>query len=466
MKSDARHEVIVVGAGPAGIAAATTLSSAGVDTLLVDDQPEPGGQIYRAIERNAGRADRAFLGPDYFRGVELARAFRASPAKYRPLTSVVNIEAGQRLWLANERGLQTASASYVLLATGAMERPVPVPGWTLPGVITAGAAQILLKRDGLVPDMPMVLVGTGPLFYLLAQQCLEAGASVSAIVDTARATNLLAAASSLPRALTGQGPHYLLKGLSLMHKLARSGLPRYANVTDLRLEGDGQVRKVSFRTGGRQVEIPAGLIVLHEGVIPAQQVTRAAGCDHDWDEIQQCFHPVRGIWGDSSVDGLFIAGDAGGISGARAAELQGRLAAHDILRRLGHIDAAQRDDHAAGSWRELHQHQAVRTFLDKLYRPRQEILQPAGNTIVCRCEEVSAASIRKLADNGLGPNQIKSALRCGMGLCQGRICGPVVSRLSAAAQAGAPAQAGYFTIRAPLKPIALGALADMDLADD
>ena len=180
------------------------------------------------------------------------------------------------------------------------------------------------------------------------------------------------------------------------------------------------------------------LVALHEGVIPAQQLPRSIGCDFAWDAVQRCFAPTLDAWGNSSIDGVLIAGDAGGIGGARAAEHAGRLAAFEALRRLG--TSMPRDAmHWPPPISAQQAHLAIRRFLDVLYAPRDEILRPADDVTVCRCEEIAAGSVRTVVRQGcLGPNQAKAFLRAGMGACQGRLCGPVVTELIAA-ERGRPA---------------------------
>jgi hypothetical protein len=169
--------------------------------------------------------------------------------------------------------------------------------------------------------------------------------------------------------------------------------------------------------------------------------------------------PTLDAWGNTSVEGVLIVGDAGGIGGARAAENAGRLAALDVLRRLGRIDAGRRDALSINDRREWQAHITARQFLDVLYAPRDEILRPADDVTVCRCEEIAAGAVRGVVRQGcLGPNQAKAFLRAGMGPCQGRLCGPVVTELIAEARNVDPGEVGYYRIRPPLKPITVGEL--------
>ncbi|MEJ0017741.1 MAG: NAD(P)/FAD-dependent oxidoreductase [Acetobacteraceae bacterium] len=449
-------DVVVIGAGPAGLAATQCTAGHGARVLLLDEQPAPGGQIYRRIEHAAkDQRLRAILGTDYLRGEALAAAGRSSGAEYRPSSSVWQVTPQREIWFSQGGRSCHVQADAVILATGAMERPVPVPGWTLPGVMTAGALQIMLKSSGLVPAVPFIVAGSGPLLYLLVEQCLAAGARPAAVLDTMPRLNLLAALRHLPAAaLSPEGRRYMAKGLAMLRGLRRSGVPVYRGAGDLRIEGSDAVSGVAFRSGGRSHRLAASLVALHEGVIPAQQLARSIGCDFAWDPVQRCFAPVVDAWGASSVDAVLIAGDAGGIGGARAAEYAGTLAGLEALRRIGRIDPGRRDALATAPWQEREAHLAIRRFLDALYAPRREVLLPADDVMVCRCEEVTAGAVRAVVRQGcLGPNQAKAFLRAGMGPCQGRLCGPTVVEVIADARGVAPADVGYYRIRPPLKPI-------------
>src|SRR5438552_14575655 len=196
-------EFAIIGAGPAGMAAAVLAGELGLDTVLVDEQSSPGGQIYRAIERAAPDTP---LGPDYLAGRPLAAALRASRVDYRPNTTLWHLDTDGTLFLENAGRTETMTARRVLLATGAIERPVPIPGWTLPGVMTAGAAQTLLKTADLVPEGRVVLAGQGPLLYLAAVQLARAGAPPLALLETTPHANYHAAVRQLAGAWAGRPP--------------------------------------------------------------------------------------------------------------------------------------------------------------------------------------------------------------------------------------------------------------------
>lgn len=454
-------DAIVIGAGPAGMTAATALSEGGARTLVVDEQPAPGGQIYRAVERNMDNASlSALLGPDYADGAALVTRLRASAAELRFSTSVWRVDADGTVWTKADGKIERLRARNLVIASGAIERPIPVPGWTLPGVMTVGALQIMLKDAGLRPCGRLVLAGCGPLLYLFAVQCLEAGVSDLVLLDTAERANLIPALRHLPKAVSGHGPGYLRKGFGLMTALRRHGVKIYRGVSNLRIEGTERAAAASFRTGARTLRIDLDLVALHEGVIPNQQIARSLGCAHRWDEEQRCFLPILDPMRESSIAGIFIAGDGGGIVGAVASAHTGAFCALAILKRLGKITETEFADRKAVAQQALDAHLTVRPFLDRLYRPRDEVLVPANEVVVCRCEAIRAGAIRDIVQRGcLGPNQAKAFLRCGMGPCQGRMCGPTVSAIVARETGQTPGATGYYRIRPPLKPVSIGELA-------
>jgi NAD(P)H-nitrite reductase large subunit len=246
----------------------------------------------------------------------------------------------------------------------------------------------------------------------------------------------------------------------LQGAIRAAGVAWFRGVSGLEVLGHGQAEGVRFMAGGQVREIAASVVALHEGVIPAQHAARAVGCEHAWDEGQACFRPVLDGWGNTSVEGVLVAGDAGGIGGAAAAVHAGRIAAAEVLRRLGRVDAAGRDALADADRRALARHLAVRPFLERRYRPT--CLVPADEVILCRCEEVTAGEVRRaVAQGAQGPNQAKAFTRAGMGPCQGRMCGTTVATVMAEALGRSPGEVGHGRVRPPLKPITVGALAEV-----
>lgn len=335
---------------------------------------------------------------------------------------------------------------------------MPFPGWQLPGVMGAGAAQVLLKSAALVPSTPPLLAGCGPLLWLLAWQYLRAGVGIGAIVDTAPRGNRWPALAQLPRALAAGD--YLVKGLGLIGAVKRAGVPCYRHASGLVASGENRLQALEFDCAGSRHRLEAGLLLLHHGVIPVVNIADAAGCRIDWNETQQSWRVEVDAWGQTSVPAIFAAGDGVAIGGVHAAKLSGSLAGLQVAFQLGSIDQSRRDRLARPLFRARARHLAVRPFLDAYYRLSESSLLPPDETLACRCEEVSAGEIRAVAARGCsGPNQAKAFTRCGMGPCQGRLCGATVEQLFAHERGVGVETIGRYRARPPLQPITLGQLA-------
>lgn len=448
-------DLLVIGAGPAGMSAALTAAQAGASVVLLDEQPALGGQIYRAITQTDEQRLQ-LLGSDYADGRALTDAFIASGARHEAGVAVWEVTRDHRVYGLQNGNVRSWRAKCVVLATGAMERPFPIPGWTLPGVMTAGAAQILLKSAKVVPTGGVVLAGCGPLLYLLGWQYLRAGVKIRAIVDTTDRADHRRALAHVGGALRGW--RMMAKGLKLMLALRRAGVSFHTSATDLAIEGKTKARALRFNVGGCSHRLEADTVLLHQGVVPNTQISWSLRANHRWDEAQLCWRPEANVWGELDVPGVFIAGDGSGIAGALAAAMQGKLAGLAAAQQIGCLSIAQRDRMALQARTELETHLAIRPFLDTLYRPKLRV--PDDDVIVCRCEEVTAGQVRShVAVGCVGPNQTKSFSRCGMGPCQGRMCGLTVTEVIADARGVSPSEVGYYRIRPPIKPITLGELA-------
>lgn len=442
-------DLLIVGGGPAGVSAAIEARARGLSVLLLDENAAPGGRIWQALEvRGAKDADDDAA-------LRILQAFRGCGAEVRFRATVWAVDAdGTVSW--SEGGVTRAvRGASVLLATGTTERPVPIPGWTLPGVMGVGAAQIALKTAGLVPDHGSWIAGQGPLVLLYAVQALRAGGKLAGILDLSDPSARWAALGHLPRALRAVGE--LRKGMLWRREIARAGIP-WIRAADLRAEGEGTLRRIRFRDAGGERTEAADLLLLHDGVIPSVQMTRALGLAHRWDAAQRSWRPVTDDWGVSSQPNLLVAGDGAGIAGALAATYAGRLAALGAACALGRIDTATRDAAAAPLRAARARQLALRPFLDALFAPRPPVL--ADDTLVCRCEEVTAGQIRAAARIGaLGMNQLKAFTRCGMGPCQGRMCGATAIEVMAQARGVPTEQVEPLRTRFPTKPVTLGELA-------
>ncbi len=454
------YQLLVIGAGPAGMAAAQTAARHGVEVAVVDEQAEAGGQIYRNVD-SSPLADISVLGKDYLFGRQIVQGFKHAPIDYFANSAVWYLDESGELGIVEDGVHRRIKAQRIVIACGAQERAMPFPGWEKAGVMTAGAGQILMKSAAMVPQEAPVLAGSGPLLLLLAWQYLRAGVPLRAIVDTSNKAQRWSSLRHLPRAFAASD--YLLKGLQFVMAIRNARVPWYRQASDLRAEGGDRLQALSFNCGGKPHRIETGLLMLHQGVIPALHVADAAACETRWNDAQQCWQPIVDNWGQSSQDNIFIAGDAAGIGGARAAWLSGQLAGLQIAHQLGRLELEARDGEARAIRNARERHLAIRPFIDAYYRIDDALLAPPDETLACRCEEVTVAQLQALVTMGSsGPNQSKAFSRCGMGPCQGRFCGATMERVFARERAITPAEVGHFNARPPLKPITLGQLANSD----
>ncbi len=457
----ATYDLAIVGAGPAGLSAAVTAGQFGLSVLLVDEKTAPGGQIYHGIAASPLKRG-SILGPDYWSGAALVEGFAAADVDYLAGAMVWQLDQDRHLYIGADGKSRRIAAQAVILATGAQERPFPIEGWTRPGVMGVGAAQMLLKSSGLIAEGRVVLVGAGPLLWLFAAQMIAAGSPPSAILSTAATPSLGRLIPLLPSFLASA---YARKGLSLVQRVRRASR-LVSSVTDLRIETGESGLKIAYRAGGQAERIfEAEHVLLHQGVVPNLNLIRSAGCTIAWDDAQACWHPIADDWGASSVEGIAVAGDGAGIQGAETAARRGRLAALDAACRLGRIDGAARDRAGAEDIAAIGKDAKARRLLDVLYRPTAAFRMGSPKALVCRCEEVTGERIRQVVreTKAVGPNQLKTYLRCGMGPCQGRFCALTVNEIIAEERGISPGKIEPMRVRPPIKPITVAEFAALDL---
>ena len=454
------YDYLVIGAGPAGMSAAIEASNAGLRVLVLDQAASAGGQIYRNLCQVRGSQEK-ILGPDYVAGKPLLAQFMAANCDYQPLAQVWHMEVHEKGFLvaALVGGVAiTFITSHLLLANGAMERPMAIAGWHKPGVMTAGAGQILLKSSALIPK-DVVLAGSGPLLLLLAQQYRAAGVTITALLDTTPKSNYWYSMPWLVAGLTT--PRQLFKGVWLT-LVQRIKLPYISGISHIEIVGDSQVSGVRYTVAGKEHHLSCNLVMLHQGLIPQTQMAQLLGCPLEWNDAKQCWQAQVGVAGETSISGLQVAGDAGAIGGAYLAQLEGKIAGIARVHSTEKMPSwGMKFTHRWLRFRVKQQHWA-RGLVDRLYQPAAWLTEPTEDTIVCRCEQVSAGTITAIANTGCaGVNQLKSFTRAGMGACQGRQCGLNLGYLVAHAQQRPMSEVEPLSVRPPLSPINLGQLGQL-----
>ena len=445
----AEARIVIIGAGPAGIRAAEALARHGVRPILVDEAPRGGGQIYRQPPDGFRRSAKARYGFDAKKATALHRTLRriAGAIDYRPATLAWNIWDRQ-VYTFREGVSARIPFDSLVIATGAMDRVLPLPNWTLPGVYSLGGAQVALKYQGCVIGRRTVFTGTGPLLYLVAYQYAKAGAKVAAVLDTGVAA---AKRRALPRLLSARGT--LAKGLYYYAWLRGHGLPIEEGVSHLAFEGVEWLRGVTYRRGGSARTIACDAAGIGFGLKSETQLADLAGCEFRFDEPGRQWLPERNAEGESTVSGVFLAGDGAGIGGADAAELWGERIGLTLAGRCGRLLDPNR---LAAIDRGLARLRRFAAGLAEAFPiPTSFVARLGDETILCRCEAIRIGEARAAIRvwDVVEMNRLKAVTRIGMGRCQGRLCGLAAAELLSAMTGRDLASIGRLRGQPPVKPL-------------
>ena len=446
---------VIVGAGPAGVRAAQALVAHGVRPVVIDEASRAGGQIYRRPPSSlAARSANVLYGFEARRADAVHTAFDTLRERidYRPDSLVWNAQGG-RLDVLHGPTRSTSSVPYsqLIVATGATDRVLPVPGWTLPGVYTLGGAQVALKFQGCAIGQRVVFMGTGPLLYLVAYQYAKAGAKVAAVLDTSRHADQLAATPAMLRQ-----PAVFAKGVYYVAWLRAHGVALHGGVRPLRVLGDaaeGRVAGVAWHDGREVRTLACDAVGFGYALRSETQLADLLGCRFEFAPLHRAHLPVRDAAGRSSVRGVYLAGDGAGIMGADAAEWAGERAALAL-----HADGGVAVDTARAAMleRKLHKLGAFRQGLERAFPvPHDWAAHAPDELVVCRCENITAGTLRQtVAEQGADEmNRLKALSRVGMGRCQGRMCGVAAAEILAHATAQPVQEVGRLRGQAPIKPI-------------
>jgi NADPH-dependent 2,4-dienoyl-CoA reductase/sulfur reductase-like enzyme len=446
-------EIVVVGAGPAGLSAAIAARQAGAEVLLLDERPLPGGQYYKQLAVGEGqppdrqhRDGAALIEAARAAGVELV-SDAAVWGAFEPLELAVTIGGGTCRVLPQR----------LVLATGAYERARPVPGWTLPGVMTTGAAQTLWRTARRVPGRRVLIAGNGPLNLQLAGELLEGGAEIVALAE--------ASAGPGPRGVLQLGamalaaPGLFAEGIRYAARLLRRRVPVLNRTVVERIEpGDGALLATLRRADGAVRKVATDIVCLGYGFEPSSELLRVLGAAHEFDGRRGYLVPRRSAEGETSLAGVYAVGDCTGIGGAKVALAEGTLIGAAAARSLGHrVDPLEPAMAARERGRQRRFQRALWTLYDA---PRPTLAEVAPEAVVCRCEEVTAGAVAAaLAEGCSSIGEVKRLTRAGMGRCQGRYCGTLLNEAVALGQGGAADEFSGFAPRLPVKPLDIESLA-------
>jgi NADPH-dependent 2,4-dienoyl-CoA reductase/sulfur reductase-like enzyme len=439
-----RHDAVVVGAGPAGLVASLHLAEAGASVLLIDEADELGGQYYR----QRPPALRAWLGAHRPRGERLVAAVRARGVQVRTSTLVWGADGTTLMTSHVDDGrLAAVAGSTTLLATGGYERSVPFPGWELPGVVTPGCALRLASIDGVAIGRRVIVAGTGPLLLVAACDLLEVGVRDLRVLEYGTGHRFDAHAVEILR-----HPDRLVQLAGLRARLARHRVRLEHGMRVVAAEGRGRVERAVVAPVARPQEtttISVDALAVGYGLRPATELAQVLGLACRRDRAMPAeLVPILDEHGESSVPNVFVAGEAAGVGGAPLAEARGLVAAARMRERLALPGPA-----STRARRRQARLEAFARFSEARFPPPQELLAAIpDDTLLCRCEAVTAAAVRAAAAVAEDPASVKRITRAGMGVCQGRACAPAVTAIAAAS--GHPERLASAP-QMPVKPIAV-----------
>jgi NADPH-dependent 2,4-dienoyl-CoA reductase/sulfur reductase-like enzyme len=447
-----RASALVVGGGPAGMAAALAASSAGLDVTLVDEADRIGGQYFRG--RQASNESGS------------PRTFAAAGSGVTVLSSSAVIDAPRpgvlAVWHEADNAVEEMAYDRLILATGAYDRPVAMPGWTLPGVMAAGGASTLAKLHSIAPGKRVLISGSGPFLLAVADDLSVRGCIVE-VIDAAPWSASLRGlvAIARDREIAQQAAGYLAR-------LQQRGVRRrYAEMVTA-IHGTEYVEGATIHAvdedwrpiPGTARTVAVDAVCIGFGFVPQLELAQALGCGLRRDRRAASYFVQVDDAQRATLPDIYAAGEITGTDGKRVAASEGMLAGLTAARDAGALSAAEYEKRAAPVRRRLGKYRRVADWIADAFSPRDGLFDLATpDTIVCRCEDVRRRDIDAiLATNPPTPYAAKTATRAGMGLCQGRICGPFIAEWLRVAHGYQPPDTERpLRIRPPLRPVPLAA---------
>jgi glycine/D-amino acid oxidase-like deaminating enzyme/bacterioferritin-associated ferredoxin len=465
-----RCSVLIIGGGPAGLAAAEAAAQHQVDAVMLDERPYPGGQYFKPLASSHRFKNGQPFDRQYRDGLALVGRVRKLGVRICSNTLVwdaqVEGDGGIVVRALDSQGSVNWIAQKLIIATGAFERAWPVPGWTLPGVMTTGAAQTLARSYQIAPGKRVLFAGNGPLNLQVAADLAAAGVSVVGVAEAAARPGVARFADTLTMASTR--PDLVWQGLGYLAKLKARGVPIHYRHVLLRVEGtDRAERAIIAKTddagkpiAGSEISFDIDAVCLGYGFSPSSEIGRLVGCEHIVDPRSgNALVAERQADGRTSNPNIFVAGDAGGPWGAHAAIAQGVLAGRAAATDIAGGDATAAADNTLN--RQLAQEHSFQRALWRVFAaPRHLPASIDEATIICRCENVSYGAVKHAIIEGAADiPAVKRQTRCGMGRCQGRYCASIVASLLQEHTAAALSANTYSRMQTPVRPVGLHAIA-------
>jgi thioredoxin reductase len=450
-------EVLVIGAGPGGLSAAIAARRAGAEVVVLDERSQPGGQYFK--QPDVGGEDIALPDAQHREGAALIETARSLGVTIRNGVTVWGAFAPLEFAATQSGGSVRYRPKAAIVATGAYERGWPVPGWTLPGVMTTGAAQTLWRTARRAPGKQVLIAGNGPLNLQLASELIEAGSEVVAVVEAAAKPGIADFGTVL--SMLSASPSLIVNGFGYHFKRMKAGTRMIHGEVVRRIEKSGEGLKVTTgpaNGSGVMRTFEVDTLCLGYGFEPANELLRGLGCHHDFDSVRRQLVTRRDASGQTTVDRLYALGDCTGLGGARAALAEGTLVGAAAAKSLGRIVS---EANVSAARADLARHRRFQAALWQLYSFGGYHASLADReTVICRCEEVSFGQIEDaLAEDLTMIGAVKRQTRVGMGRCQGRYCAPVLDTLMGAKLGYERDEYSGFAPRVPIRPVRIADLA-------
>ncbi len=471
--TNADFDVIICGAGPGGLAAAHELSAVGARVAIVDEQPQAGGQFLRQPPSEF-RVPRWLSSGLYAKGKALLQSAKAIPhLTWHFNTTIHGLFREQdnwRLWATSGETQVNLKARYVIVATGCYDLPVPFPGWTLPGVMSAGGIQTFIKSPQILPGKNFALSGSHPLLLVLADQIIQAGGHIAALCLSQSAFSSFALLKTPGVMAENIGKFFATAKILLRLKAAGVSIQSSSAVTSAIGENHVSAAEISQldQNGnpiGQKKIIPCDAIGTCYGFLASSELARSAGAKAVWDDNRGGWIIPVDVCQQSDMPGLYIAGEVTGVDGADMAAVEGKIAGIVIANKLANANSHQPEPEVTPSLEriqaEKRKHHRFASVLRALSSPPKNLLAAlrTNDTIVCRCEDLSVKQLKQVcAENEFidNPNALKFLIRSGMGPCQGRMCGhAIIALMRETKRLDVSEQPTGFTVRAPIKPVGL-----------
>ncbi|WP_341954262.1 NAD(P)/FAD-dependent oxidoreductase [Salinibacterium sp. TMP30] len=477
------YDLAIIGAGPAGMAAAVTAADQGLSVVVFDEQQRVGGQIFRQPPTQFTGAKTVF-GAGYGWGRELIGrsesnmkiAWEFGTTVFGLLRDRVDGTVSTRVAVTGPNGSKAVAARRIIIATGAYDMPVAIPGWTLPGVIMAGAVQSLLKSQKLLSAPRLVLAGSHPLLIVVADQLRKAGADIAEVAFARGLPTMRESIGSIS-AVPGHVGLFAETGVAIA-RLLSAGVKISTKTIVTAALGDRHVGAVEltkvdaqWHEVGRTRRIETSALVLGYGFQPSTELARQAGCEMVWDSPKGGWVVAHDELMRTSAPQVYVAGEPTGVAGAEQSRAEGRLAALAVAKDLAAEGVAGpyplADGDLRGARRELRYAQKFSVVVQRLFEPQREALSALATpeTQVCRCELVTKGAICETLDRNpemSTASAVKLECRSGMGACQGRYCESSVAALVATKRQRSVSDVGYFSAHLPVKPVPVEALTMLD----